>query len=134
MGYESEMLFKSQLKKAQVTLEEIGEARLNLVASVMDFVTAKYPNIALDVLERNLSQFCEMKKYYDACPMCVSVGQCPSRDGNRLNGRLEADGVVRIWMEPCPQGLKRPKRASKDDQPEDDWRERSRKRGSKPDY
>ena len=89
-----------------VTPEELAEAHNNMLASIADWVESKYPNIRLQTVERNLPKFLEIKKYDDACAICMGTGMCPTQDGNRMNGRLDADGIVTIWMEPCPRGYR----------------------------
>lgn len=92
-----------------VTPDELAEAHNNMLLQITDWVEAKYPQIRLKTVERNLAVFLEIKKYDDACRSCMSTQQCPTLDGNRMNGRLDADGVVTIWMEACPKGHRPPK-------------------------
>lgn len=92
-----------------ITPDELAEAHNNLLLKVTDWVEAKYPQIRLKTVERNLAVFLEIQKYDEACKVCMGIGQCPTQDGNRMNGRLDADGVVTIWMEACPLGHRAPK-------------------------
>ena len=100
--------------KCPLTAEELQTAHNVMLDSIADWVAARYPKIRLDTVEKNLAAFLEIKKYDDACKVCMGTGQCPTMDGNRMNGRLDADGVVTIWMEGCPQGHKIPKRQSEE--------------------
>ena len=96
-----------QLKS--ITADELAEAHNNMLLQITDWVESKYPQIRLHTVERNLAAFLEIKKYDDACKVCMGTGQCPTLDGNRMNGRLDADGIVTIWMEACPLGHRPPK-------------------------
>ena len=91
---------------AQITAEELEQAKQSMLQFIWDWVAAKYSNIRLATVERNLSTFVWLKRYDDACKNCMSTQMCPSLDGNRVNGKLMADGVVTVWMEPCPMGYK----------------------------
>ena len=95
--------------KCPLSAEELKQASQNMLEFVWDFVLARYPNIKLATVERNMAQFVALKKQEDACKACMSVQMCPTFDGNQMNGRLDPDGVVSIWMQPCPQGYKVPK-------------------------
>ena len=97
-----------------ISAEELAEAHNTMLNNITDWVASKYPKIRLQTIERNLAIFMEIKKYDDACKTCMSTQDCPTMDGNRMNGRLDADGVVTIWMEACPQGHKIPKRQAEE--------------------
>lgn len=88
-----------------MTQEQIEEVRLNRVAEVMDFVTGCYPQINIATLEKNLSIFQYLKRQDDACRSCMSIEMCLTKDGNRMSGKLMADGIVTIWQEPCPRSM-----------------------------
>lgn len=89
-----------------VSQAEIDDARNAMLLNIAEWVENKYPKIRLATVERNIAAFTEIKKYDDQCKKCMSTAQCPTQDGNRMNGRLDADGIVTIWMEPCPHGHK----------------------------
>ncbi len=112
----SEFDISARLK--QINFGEIVIAGNNMYDQVEPWVKARYPNITeknlYDLICRNLSVFCEVKKYDDACKGCMSTDMCPTRDGNRMQcGKIMPDGVVRMWIERCPQGFKPPKGAIK---------------------
>ena len=119
MNVDLEALGLKSISKA-----DIDAARQELVDRILPWVADKYPKIRLVTIERNAAAFAEIKKYDDQCKLCVSTAQCPTLDGNRMNGRLMPDGVVTIWMEPCPLGHRPPKHKS--EAPKDDWRKRKR--------
>ena len=95
--------------RCPLTAEELQAVRDDMLDRLSEWVTAKYPNIRLQTVERNFPALLEIKRYDDTCKSCMGVEQCPTFDGNRMNGRLDADGVVSIWMQPCPHGYKVPK-------------------------
>lgn len=95
--------------KCPLSAEELQEAADKMLNEISDWLTAKYPKINLETTMRNIAAFQRIKLYDDTCRVCMGTGQCPSLDGNRMNGRLDSDGVVTIWMEPCPHGYKVPK-------------------------
>lgn len=117
-------LNKLVARMQSVSQAEIDEARNLILLNIADWVADKYPKIGLATIERNSAAFTEIKKYDDQCKTCMSTNQCPTQDGNRMNGRLDADGIVTIWMEPCPLGHRPPKH--KNEAPKDDWRKRKR--------
>lgn len=92
-----------------ISQEELDAAHNDMLDRITDWVTTKYPNINLATVERNLPAFLRIQEYDIACEKCMSTETCPSLDGNRMNGRLDADGVVTIWMEPCPHGYRPPR-------------------------
>ena len=107
--------------KCPLSAEELAAAHNAMLDKVQDWVTGKYPNIRLATVERNIAAFIRIKEYDDACNLCMGTGQCPSLDGNRMNGRLDSDGVVTIWMEPCPHGYKVPRGGQQEKQEEKRW-------------
>ena len=109
--------------KCPLTPEQLEQAKVNMLDYIWDWVLAKYPAINLATVERNLATFCWIKKYDDACKNCMSTQMCPSQDGNRANGKLMPDGVLNIWMEPCPHGYRLP-RQYEPEQQSSGWRKR----------
>ena len=95
--------------KCPLSAEELQEAGDKMLAEISDWVTAKYPKINLETVMRNIAAFQRIKLYDDTCRSCTGTKNCPSLDGNRMNGRLDADGIVTIWMERCPHGYRPPK-------------------------
>ena len=110
--------------KCPLSQEELEQAKQKMMQDVWDWVLARYPKIHLAILERNLATFVWLKMCDDACPKCMSVQMCPSQDGNRGCGKLMADGVVSIWMEPCPKGYKLSREGS-EEKPKRQWMKQS---------
>lgn len=110
--------------KCPLTPEQLEQAKVNMLDYIWDWVLAKYPAINLATVERNLATFCWIKKYDDACKNCMSTQMCPSQDGNRANGKLMPDGVVSVWMEPCPNGYRLPRQYEPEQQQSSGWRKR----------
>ena len=105
-----EIVFADIVKKIQsISPEELAAAHDDMLDRITDWVTTKYPNISLAIVERNLQSFLRIQEYDNICTNCFGTSQCPSQDGNRMNGRLDADGVVTIWMDRCPHGYRPPK-------------------------
>lgn len=121
---ESEVDFKGIVDSLKsITAEELAAAHNGMLDRITDWVTTKYPQISLATVERNLPAFLRIHEYDDACATCFGTSQCPSADGNRINGRLDADGVVTVWMEPCPHRYKPPKGEQPAEKKE--WRKRN---------
>jgi len=99
----------NSLLMMSISGDELAAAKQDMVNSVMDWVSDRYRNIRLETIEDNIAVFVEMKKYDDQCKVCLSTQQCPTLDGNRINGRLAPDGIMNIWYEPCPRGFRIPK-------------------------
>ena len=96
-------------KLKSISREELDAANNDMLDRITEWVTTKYPNISLAIVERNLPAFLRIHEYDTACESCLSTETCPSIDGNRMNGRLDADGIVTIWMDRCPHGYRPPK-------------------------
>ena len=105
----NEFMISERLKQSGVTYGQIIEAGNNMFDRVYDFAKKKWPNMSDDLIWRNLAALDRMHLYYLSCQLCVSIEQCPSFDGTKMSGRLDADGVITIYQEPCPQGFKVPK-------------------------
>lgn len=89
--------------------EEIKEIYNNRLLAIDDWIAKRYPRISLAVLEQNLPLFEEIKRYDDACQICVSTQMCPTLDGNRMSGKLMPDGNLTVWMHRCPKGYRLPR-------------------------
>ena len=109
--------------KCPLTPEQLKEAGEKQLEFIWDWVLAKYPSINLATVERNMAALCWIKRYDDACKNCMSVQMCPSLDGNRARGKLMPDGVLNLWMEPCPNGYKLPRQSAEYRPKQKDWRE-----------
>ena len=96
-------------KLKTINQAELDAAHNDMLDRLTDWVTKKHPNIRLETVERNIAAFLRIQEYDIACAKCMSTETCPSLDGNRMNGKLGPDGVLNIWMEPCPHGYRTPK-------------------------
>lgn len=110
------MNFSFQDFKCPLSPEEMQAIRQKRIDDVWDWVKDRYPALRLSTLESNLCYFEEIKKYDDQCNVCVSVQQCPTADGNRMQGELMPDGYLRVWMQGCPQGHRTPKHREEKDE------------------
>ena len=121
----AEIVFADIVKKIQsISPEELDAAHNDMLDRITDWVTAKHPNITLATVERNLPAFLRIQEYDIACAKCFGTQQCLSGDGNRMNGRIDADGVVSIWMEQCPKGF-RPVKGTAAPTEKKEWRNRN---------
>jgi hypothetical protein len=97
--------------KCPLSAEELQEAADKMLFEIDEdgWLTSKYPRISLETTMRNIAAFQRIKLYDDTCKNCTGTSNCPSLDGNRMNGRLDSDGIVTIWMERCPHGYRPPR-------------------------
>jgi flagellar biosynthesis/type III secretory pathway chaperone len=110
------------LQCTQFTPEQLAETKQKMVDKLIYWASDRWRNIRLETVEKNLAVLTEIKRYDDQCAKgCMSVQQCPTGDGNRMNGRLMADGVVSIWYEPCPQGYRIPQQTTTEYKPKRQW-------------